>query len=289
MVLSSLTTVIPSVGFSAYLAEALTSVARQSRPPARIVLFCNGWEPTLEQKQSIQNWACVEVVSVESKLPIGLSWNRAVACATTEWVHLLHDDDWIEPSAYEIFAQDEAKKNCGLWLGGTREHVMDTGAVSMIQTLDGLYQDPIEVASVIFVHERSRCSSIVLRKAAFEHCGGFSALMHQYVDKECFFRLAVRSGLKENSSLFGSYRVHCSSISGFRPKERKIGYVENGALANDISFFILNRIIYGSAWPSIRDFMLKVSLSAFRYAIRRGQIINIAVFLRLVMKLKIFC
>jgi hypothetical protein len=234
----------------------------------------------MEDSKRILEILPVEIVSAVEKLPIGLSWNSAVKCAETDWVHLLHDDDWLDTRAYENFFNDSEVGTAGLWLGSSCDHYETGDRSSMIPTGNELLIRPREIAELICRKQLTRCVSVLINKDKFESCGGFSLHLRHCVDWEAFLRIGLESGVKLHPALFGHYRVHQNSLTGWDGGQKRFRYVDNGALAQDVCRIIDDRFLYGESWGVVKMMLKDFVNGGLRYSCRRFQTENVLSFLR---------
>ncbi|MCW5850178.1 MAG: glycosyltransferase family 2 protein [Anaerolineae bacterium] len=119
-------------------------------------------------------------------------FNVCIARARGQWVHILHDDDWVAPGFYAAL---EAGIGGAPDLGAAfcRHHRVDeAGAVQWTSPLErdtpGRLDDWL---ARIAVTCRLQFASIVVRRAAYETVGGFCAAAGSAFDWEMWQRLAV--------------------------------------------------------------------------------------------------
>jgi glycosyltransferase involved in cell wall biosynthesis len=89
--------VIPVYNGSRYLHEAIVSVLKQRRPPDELVVYDDGsTDSSVDICQSFGN--TIRVVRGEDG-PSGFvnAWNKAIACATYDYISILHQDDYLYP------------------------------------------------------------------------------------------------------------------------------------------------------------------------------------------------
>lgn len=108
---SKIITAIPVFNGEAFIAQTLESVARQTLKPDRVVVLDNcSTDRTAEIVRNFQGIKC-EFVRHEKNLGLFGNLNRCLDfAAETEFLHLLHADDLIEPQFYEVMT--------GLFTGG---------------------------------------------------------------------------------------------------------------------------------------------------------------------------
>jgi len=100
---SKIITTIPVFNGEAFVTQTLESVARQTLRPDRVVVLDNcSTDRTEEIVRNFQGIKC-EFIRNEKNLGLFGNLNRCLGfAAETEFLHLLHADDTIEPQFYEV-------------------------------------------------------------------------------------------------------------------------------------------------------------------------------------------
>ncbi|MBN2508207.1 MAG: glycosyltransferase family 2 protein [Verrucomicrobia bacterium] len=102
---SRLITVIPVFNGEAFIAETLESVARQTRRPDRVIVIDNCSTDRTESVVKGNTMLPCEWQRNPSNLGLFGNCNRALEfAAQTDYLHILHADDLIEPAFYETLA-----------------------------------------------------------------------------------------------------------------------------------------------------------------------------------------
>ncbi len=108
---SQIITVVPVYNGGEFILPALESVARQTLRPDRVIILDDG--STDDSEQKVKGFKAIPVEWVRNEKNLGLfgNSNRALTYADqTEYLHMLHQDDVIEPQFYETMTQ--ALKDC---------------------------------------------------------------------------------------------------------------------------------------------------------------------------------
>lgn len=103
---SKIITTIPVYNGEAFLEQTLESVARQTLKPDRVVVLDNC--STDRTEEIVKNFAGLRCEFIRNEKNLGLfgNLNRCLDFAPeTEFLHLLHADDTIEPEFYEVMTQ----------------------------------------------------------------------------------------------------------------------------------------------------------------------------------------
>ena len=119
-------------------------------------------------------------------------FNVCLERAQGQWVHILHDDDWVAPGFYAALAAGIASAPDSGAAFCRHSRVDEAGAVQWSSPLErdtpGLLDDWL---ARIAVTCRLQFASIVVRRAAYEAVGGFCAAAGSAFDWEMWQRLAV--------------------------------------------------------------------------------------------------
>ncbi len=119
-------------------------------------------------------------------------FNVCLERAVGQWVHILHDDDWVAPGFYAALAQGIAQAPDSGAAFCRHHRVDEAGVVQWTSPLEretsGRLDDWLER---IAVSCRVQFASIVVRRAAYEAVGGFCTAAGSAFDWEMWQRLAV--------------------------------------------------------------------------------------------------
>jgi hypothetical protein len=199
------------------------------------------------------------------------------------WVHLLHDDDWVDPPFYAVALEVlRANPPVGIWMCGTWNEYMQTPSACYASRFirNGFMYDLNQLATWLFGESLSRCVSTILHRESALALGGFDPALHQIVDLDLFWRMAECRGAWLCDQVLGHFRIHSASNSGVDRIQRKMGFLEDGRLIADL-IHILNRMPPHSKTISpIRRYSRHVLTGAFLYHVRRGQIDKMALLAR---------
>jgi hypothetical protein len=151
-------------------------------------------------------------------------FNQAVALARGQWLHLLHDDDRVEPGFYATLKAGLTQEpEVGLAFCRHR-HLSAAGAELRLSPLEreqaGLLGDwPARIA----VHCRLQTPATVVRRSAYETVGGYDPGAHSAFDWDLWQRLAGRFATWYEPQVLAGFREHPGSVSsGLRRSGRQI-------------------------------------------------------------------
>ncbi len=201
-----LSLVIPTVGRSPYLAEAINSALEQIEAFDEVVVFANG----VDRAELPPLPARVRLECCPQRLPPHESWNRAVSVAAGPAVLILGDDDLLEPSM-AVAARAALRESRFVALGygiisenGQRVHQTQWSTATL--SVGALYANLFGGGLALLL------PGLVFLKIDFEQAGGFRpspCTNGWFIDTDAWLRLAaVTGGLKLQAGCHWCYRVN---------------------------------------------------------------------------------
>ena len=198
-----------------YLEETLRSVLRQD-PGAdemqiEVVDDCSQGAPS----ELVQRIGKGRISLHREPANRGLSriWNRCIERAEGEWVHILHQDDIVEPGFYQALRRGVQDGSFGAAL--TRHAIIDPRGNRL--EVSTLYRDtpgiPENWSEAIAVHNPIRCPAIVVRRAVYEKLGGFLPELCYTMDWEMWQRIAAHYSYWFEPGVLAGYRTHSESAT----------------------------------------------------------------------------
>ena len=135
----------------------------------------------------------VEVIRHDRRLGIGGNWNRAIAAARGELVHLLHQDDYVLPGFYA--SMDQAfRRDPQIGMAFCRCRIVD-GDDRRIKDSSLLRWTPGTIHGwlpVIAHRQRVQCPATVVARSTYEAVGGYRTDLCMALDWEMWVRIAAR-------------------------------------------------------------------------------------------------
>jgi glycosyltransferase involved in cell wall biosynthesis len=135
-------------------------------------------------------------------------WNRCIERARGEWIHILHQDDFVLPGFYVALQKGTGDSRVGA-LFCRHAEINPEGHWLRISHLfresAGL---PDAWHEAISVHDVIQCPAIVVRRAVYEHVGGFRPQLTYTLDWEMWQRIAAQYSFWFEPSILACYRVH---------------------------------------------------------------------------------
>jgi glycosyltransferase involved in cell wall biosynthesis len=199
-----------------YLEETLNSVLRQA--PGRdqmqieVVDDCSKDDTASEVTRRVGAGRVTFHAEPQNR-GLANTWNRCLERARGDWVHILHQDDFVLPGFYDLLRKGAQQSDAGAlfcrcatvnstghWLGTSELHRESPGL------LDDWH-------ARITVEQLIRCPAIMVRKAVYEQLGGFLPHLRFVPDWEMWQRIASQFPFWFEPSILACYRVHSDSAT----------------------------------------------------------------------------
>ena len=151
----------------------------------------------------------VEVIRHDRRLGIGGNWNRALAVAQGELVHLLHQDDYVLPGFYA--SMDQAfRRDPQIGMAFCRCRIVD-GDDRRIKDSSLLRWTPGTIHGwlpVIAHRQRVQCPAAVVASSTYEAVGGYRTDLCMALDWEMWVRIAARYQVGYEPRALAAYCRH---------------------------------------------------------------------------------
>jgi glycosyltransferase involved in cell wall biosynthesis len=151
----------------------------------------------------------VEVIRHDSRLGLGGNWNRAVAAARGDLVHLLHQDDYVLPGFYarmdEVFHRTPS-----IGMAFCRCRIVD-GDNRLIKTSSRLRWTTGTIHGwlpKIAERQRVQCPAAVVARSTYESVGGYRTDLCLTLDWEMWVRIAARHEVGFEPRTLAAYCRH---------------------------------------------------------------------------------
>lgn len=209
---------IPVHNCADYLAEALPEVIAQlgDRSDAEIIVVDDA--STDDPGRVVEQLGQGRVHYRPNPEHLGAvgTFNRCLALATGELVHLLHGDDLVLPGFYA--AMESALDDPAVVAAVCRVRDVDSDGAPTYVTKSyragtGVWTDALEK---IAVSNRVRAPGIVVRRTAYEQVGGYRNDLPHAADWEMWTRLAAHGPIVFVDQVLACYRRHGSSDTSAR-------------------------------------------------------------------------
>jgi glycosyltransferase involved in cell wall biosynthesis len=207
--------VIPVHNCADYLAQALPEVVSQlaNRDDAEIIVVDDASSDNPEQVVDRLGRGRVRYRPNPGHLGAIGTFNRCLALATGELVHLLHGDDGVLPGFYTAMEQALAEPTVVAAVCRVRDldaHNTPLYATRSYRKGTGVWTNALDAFAV---SNRVRAPGIVVRRAAYERVGGYRSDLPHAADWDMWTRLAAEGPIVFVDEVLAVYRRHNTSDS----------------------------------------------------------------------------
>lgn len=156
----------------------------------------------------------VEVIRHDRRLGLGGNWNRAIAAARGELVHLLHQDDYVLPG-FHAHIDRIFQRNPSIGMAFCRSHIVDGDdrrikSTSRLRWTPGIIDDWL---ATIARRQRVQCPAAVVARTTYESVGGYRTDLCLTLDWEMWVRIAARFPVGYEPRALAAYCRHEASES----------------------------------------------------------------------------
>jgi glycosyltransferase involved in cell wall biosynthesis len=198
------------------LVRAIESVLAQALPPAvmQIAIVDDNSRPGLvrELVESVDTTGRVEIIENDQRLGLCGNWNRAIANARGEFIHLLHQDDYVLPGFYpRIDLGFQQAPTAGMAF--CRSRLVDA-ADRIIRTESRQQWTPGVLANWlprIAERQRIQTPAVVVARRTYEQLGGYRSDLQLALDWEMWVRIAARFPVWYEPRPLVAYRRHAAN------------------------------------------------------------------------------
>ncbi len=156
----------------------------------------------------------VEIIRHDGRLGLGGNWNRAIAAARGELVHLLHQDDYVLPGFYTRIDQ-LFRRTPSIGMAFCRCRIVD-GDNHRIKTTSGARWTPGIIhrwLPMIAQRQRVQCPAAVVARSTYESLGGYRTDLCLTLDWEMWVRIAARYEVGYEPRTLAAYCRHTANES----------------------------------------------------------------------------
>ena len=194
-----------------YLEQTLRSVLQQDPGPQTMqIQVVDDCSPKADVKKMVETIAGDRVIYSRTPENLGLAgcWNTCIERSRGQWVHILHQDDIVLPGFYAALRKGTEVENVGAAF--CRHAYFDSkGQWDNIEALEretpGVLENWIEK---IGQFQRIQTPAIVVRRAVYEHLGGFLKELCFALDWEMWRRISVSYAVWYEPEILACYRFH---------------------------------------------------------------------------------
>jgi glycosyltransferase involved in cell wall biosynthesis len=191
-----------------FIKQAVTSALNQTIPVRVVVVEDCGPDSTLESFVKDEFGSRIEYIRNPKRRGLFGNWNACLEHCQTEWITILHDDDFLAPEFVEGMIELEAQSpGCALYLGRTL-NVNERGEPVLEQ--DGravtgrwVKRDLRDILYIPFCF-----AGHLFRVSDARAVGGFRETSYMCGDWEMWARLIALGGAAQSSRVVAFNRLH---------------------------------------------------------------------------------
>jgi predicted O-linked N-acetylglucosamine transferase (SPINDLY family) len=209
--------VIPTYNRPQFILECLASVLAQwqGEEQMEILVVDNGSDRPIGDLVDSIGKGIVTYYRRPAHIPLPANWNSAVSLCRGEWIHLLHDDDYVLPGFYDRLQQSLQK--CSSQVGAAftgYENINENREIIFRQQLYGNYRGIVhDWLWHIGVSNPLSPPSVVIRRSVYEHVGGYNQEFIYTTDWELYMRIATVYDWWCEPELLAHYRQHALNVT----------------------------------------------------------------------------
>ncbi len=202
---------------SNYLLECLVSVLRQwtGEGEMEIVVIDDASPIPLKDLISEIAGGIIKYYRNSENRGAYRNFNTAVATSRGQWIHLLHDDDYVLPGFYNRLRESLQKSSSSIGAAFTGyENVNEQGKVIFSQQL---YKQQRGIAKGfverIGIANPLNMPAVVVRRSTYEHLGGYLPELNYTGDWEFYKRVTAFYDWWYEPEILARYRQHSQNIT----------------------------------------------------------------------------
>ncbi len=200
-----------------YLLQCLASVLMQWRGHSQmeILLIDDASVPPLYNLVNAIGGGIIRYYRNPQNMGAYRNFNIGVALSRGQWIHLLHDDDYVLPGFYDRLKQ--SLEGCPESIGAAftgYENINETGKVVFTQQVYGKHRGIApDFLQQIGVANPLNMPAVVISRKAHEHLGGYLPELNYTGDWEFYKRIAAFYDWWCEPEILARYRQHTDNIT----------------------------------------------------------------------------
>jgi len=201
-----------------YLEQSLRGILDQDPGPEQMQIeVVDDCSPKVDVVALVRNIAGdrVKVSQTPDNLGLAGCWNTCIERARGEWVHILHQDDLVQPGFYQQLGDGIATNPqvgaafCRHAFIAADNHRVNLSPLE--QPAAGILKNFNQLLARGCVLQ---CPSIVVKRRAYEKVGGYSLELKYSLDWEMWLRIAAQYPVWYEPAILACYRTHVGSETG---------------------------------------------------------------------------
>lgn len=209
----TLSVVIPTYEPTEFLVDTLRSVLAQDLGSAQMQIAIvddhSSKANILDLLEQVGQTERIELHEHRERLGLAGNWNRAVEIARGEFVHILHQDDIVQPGFYAALLNGlRSSERIGMAFC-RHAFINERDAVERISHRERWRAGALpRWLDRISERQRIQCPSAIVRRNVYERLGGFREDLRYALDWEMWVRIASAYDVWYEPRVLASYRRH---------------------------------------------------------------------------------
>lgn len=200
-----------------FLQQALKSILQQDPGSGRMQIeVVDDCSPNADVKKMVESIGGGRVAFSQTPKNSGLAgcWNTCIARARGEWVHILHQDDYVLPGFYQKL-ESIAAQHPQVNLLSTRSFFVDGQGIiwRMTERLTRL-ENGGQAVDDFFCGSPIQCAGVAVRRSFYETHGGFLPELKYTIDCEMWTRAISSGGGVVAPDVLSCYRLFGEGETG---------------------------------------------------------------------------
>ncbi len=192
-----------------YLEQTLRSVLVQDSGSAQMQIeVVDDCSPKVDVAAMVREIAGDRIKVSQTSKNLGLAgcWNTCIERSRGEWVHILHQDDYVLPEFYQTLAKT-AGRHPEIGLLATRSFFIDheNTILGVTPRLCGM-ENGSRKADDFFYGTPIQCPGVVVKRSVYQAHGGFRSDLIFTLDCEMWARVISNAGGLVTSAVLACYR-----------------------------------------------------------------------------------
>ena len=190
-----------------YLKEAIESVLSSGFDPLYMeLLVVDNCSEKINVFELCNSYSEVKYIKNDTNLGMIGNWNKCISIANGEFIHILHDDDWVKDGFYSTLINGFKNENiCASFCRVAIYNQTNSSYIisEAIQETDGVIQDWDLLGNTKYGHHMSYT---IFRKSTLLTIGGFNEAFYYTADGILNSNLIQQGGIFYSPKILGFYR-----------------------------------------------------------------------------------
>lgn len=200
-----------------YLEQAIGSVINQGHGPEEMeIVVVDDCSHEVDVASLVESIAGSRVAFQRNMSNLGLAgcWNSCIERSRGEWIHILHQDDYVAKAFYKCL-RGFAELHPEVGFLATRSFMVDeNGVITGVMPRVPSLEKGGNAVGEFFYYTPVQCPGVVVRRRCYEEVGGFRGDLKYLLDCEMWAR-AINAGAGiVSSEVLAYYRGNAENQSG---------------------------------------------------------------------------